>query len=551
MSRTRWFAATSTAFLLISYLVGGCAEGGDEPSGGGSGGKQNPTCSCQPGTTATCDCPGGGKGVQTCEIDCVSYTTCDCSDAGATGGSGGTGGGSTGEMGGSGGQNTGGSPTGGAGGEAASGGSAGSAGAAAGSAGSAGATGDVDVCPGEPLHLSGSGSSIRQGSATGDTSTLTHDYLGNCGSALSKDAVYVVTPDVDGVLRADLGGSEATSFDSILYARTDCTDQDSEIVCDDTYVKGSEKLEFDVLKNTPYYLFVDGYNKEAGPYELNVQVIPKGCGNGIKEPGEDCDDGNQIDDDWCHNDCTINPNPAGDTCPGMTMALTGTGTQDRVGTIAGDTSSFSSSYSSSKCVSSSTASAKDFVALVKPDVDGTMTCDLGGSTATPWDSVLYVRSQCDNVSSELACNDSASTGAEKVTLPVVKNTPYYVFVDGYGAAKSGPFVLTCTIKVAYCGNGTVEGTEECDDGNNTSGDGCSSSCKIEPKGPADICPGKTLQLKESNGTYIAFETGSTTGQTHAYVGTCGGTSTAPDQVYKFNSGVGGRVTVSIPTEGTT
>src|SRR5687768_16436413 len=32
---------------------------------------------------------------------------------------------------------------------------------------------------------------------------------------------------------------------------------------------------------------------------------------------------------------------------------------------------------------------------------------------------------------------------------------------------------------ATCGNGAVEGTEVCDDGNATNGDGCSSSCTTE------------------------------------------------------------------------
>jgi len=39
----------------------------------------------------------------------------------------------------------------------------------------------------------------------------------------------------------------------------------------------------------------------------------------------------------------------------------------------------------------------------------------------------------------------------------------------------------CTGYAPYCGNGTVESDygEECDDGNNTSGDGCASNCKTE------------------------------------------------------------------------
>src|SRR5438445_7919603 len=38
-----------------------------------------------------------------------------------------------------------------------------------------------------------------------------------------------------------------------------------------------------------------------------------------------------------------------------------------------------------------------------------------------------------------------------------------------------------------CGNGVVEGTEECDDGNTTSGDGCSSTCQLEDT--SAICAG--------------------------------------------------------------
>src|SRR5437867_3377698 len=38
-----------------------------------------------------------------------------------------------------------------------------------------------------------------------------------------------------------------------------------------------------------------------------------------------------------------------------------------------------------------------------------------------------------------------------------------------------------------CGNGVVEGTEECDDGNTTSGDGCSATCQLE--NTSAICVG--------------------------------------------------------------
>lgn len=41
---------------------------------------------------------------------------------------------------------------------------------------------------------------------------------------------------------------------------------------------------------------------------------------------------------------------------------------------------------------------------------------------------------------------------------------------------------------AICGNGTVEGAEQCDDGNNTGGDGCSATCVTEKTGSNPPAP---------------------------------------------------------------
>jgi len=45
----------------------------------------------------------------------------------------------------------------------------------------------------------------------------------------------------------------------------------------------------------------------SGGYVQTVLACPPPvCGNGVKEPGEQCDDGNTVDDDLCHTDCTTN-----------------------------------------------------------------------------------------------------------------------------------------------------------------------------------------------------------------------------------------------------
>lgn len=60
-------------------------------------------------------------------------------------------------------------------------------------------------------------------------------------------------------------------------------------------------------------------------------------------------------------------------------------------------------------------------------------------------------------------------------------TVTFVFeVDG-GTVGIGPGTLDVLIDVVFkvCGNGIMEGTEQCDDGNALDGDGCSSTCQLE------------------------------------------------------------------------
>jgi cysteine-rich repeat protein len=48
-------------------------------------------------------------------------------------------------------------------------------------------------------------------------------------------------------------------------------------------------------------------------------------------------------------------------------------------------------------------------------------------------------------------------------------------------------LLGAALAAATCGDGIVDGTEECDDGNTTSGDGCSATCQLE--NTSAICAG--------------------------------------------------------------
>ena len=66
---------------------------------------------------------------------------------------------------------------------------------------------------------------------------------------------------------------------------------------------------------------------------------------------------------------------------------------------------------------------------------------------------------------------------------------YQVNAVGKVKAKPASAPASCNEPVPVCGNGDIEGIEECDDGNTNDGDGCSSTCTIESTG--DLCDGVT------------------------------------------------------------
>src|SRR5262249_1990275 len=65
-------------------------------------------------------------------------------------------------------------------------------------------------------------------------------------------------------------------------------------------------------------------------------------------------------------------------------------------------------------------------------------------------------------------------------------------------AKNAVATASCGTGGPVCGNGIAEGTEECDDGGTSNGDGCSATCQLESVNPA-FCAG----VPSVSGTSIA------------------------------------------------
>lgn len=92
-----------------------------------------------------------------------------------------------------------------------------------------------------------------------------------------------------------------------------------------------------------------------------------------------------------------------------------------------------------------TAFGPEVVFVYRPDVAGEVCLS---TVQSSYDTLLYVRTTCDDAMSEVACSEDAGfmprPTAGAVTLEAVAGVDYYVFVDGYTAATQGEFVLDAT-----------------------------------------------------------------------------------------------------------
>ncbi len=183
------------------------------------------------------------------------------------------------------------------------------------------------------------------------------------------------------------------------------------------------------------------------------------CGNGVIEPGEVCDDGDTDGDDGCNESCDIQ-DPSyvcpeeGQDC--IKTAFCGNGRVEGSETcdVGGDVT--------------------DAPGCVDCVVQEGWVCKYPGSPCTEaprcGDGILQpLRGElCDD--GNIANNDGCPDNCLRIDVG-------WECLDGPGEP--------CTRIVTICGDGLLEGEEECDDSNDDDSDGCSSDCEVES---GYICP---------------------------------------------------------------
>lgn len=225
------------------------------------------------------------------------------------------------------------------------------------------------------------------------------------------------------------------------------------------------------------------------------------CGDGIVAGDEMCDDGNTADGDGCSAACMIeglvtetepNDTPAeADLVGAYTPPTTFAGSIDPAGDI-------------------------DIYAIEVPGVADLRVETFDGSGPGSCDGIdTVLQLIAPDGTSELALDDeggigscSLIQGAGAVQLPA---GTYYVAVTDYFGDVIPGYTLQVTFD-ALCGDGTIEGAEECeggagcdmfcqriavcgdgfiddaetcDDGNTAGGDGCSATCQLEAAGETE------------------------------------------------------------------
>lgn len=240
-------------------------------------------------------------------------------------------------------------------------------------------------------------------------------------------------------------------------------------------------------------------------------LCPEYCGDAKIDPGEECDDGNNINGDGCSAVCQKECVPEEEICDGIDndcdgvidnnvyrdVIVSSTPAQANLedGTnVTGEVSAQDDIYAVQPAdiprfiylqwyfpqlpPSATTTLANLFlehrenkVSLIvqwkKPDNSWIKVCD-------PRESVYDTVSTCNMLP---YLNTTGLAKDVNLRLRMVCLDDCEEYLDWAKLEIGYRELETCTI----CGNGTLDGDEECDDGNTENGDGCSASCRIEER----------------------------------------------------------------------
>jgi cysteine-rich repeat protein len=287
--------------------------------------------------------------------------------------------------------------------------------------------------------------------------------------------------------------------------------------CDDANTKGGDGCSAECTIEEGYRCYPD----PTAPGKDKCEKLK--CGDGVVSAGEECDDGNDKNDDGCSKTCTVEtgffcitePVKCLDPCipeEGQDILYPGPSScvpvyekkpfiHPKKCTMANPTSEFwgmlppATTVGSSECTVVTPAPGLVHDEHKEPWVNGLLMIYQGDTAKAVCPSMAHNDKLAQVACYEMGFARGTVTGDaiwEDVGCETAGRDSWdNGFICGEGDAKVGgcsPCPATCSKAISVtceyigvCGDGFRRHSfEECDDGNTEDGDGCSSSCKIEP-----------------------------------------------------------------------
>jgi cysteine-rich repeat protein len=327
-----------------------------------------------------------------------------------------------------------------------------------------------------PYHLTG-------------TDFLQFDDSGNFGLGVGcedadgvdegPDVVFVVDLlQGDTVSIAELGGAQVVMH---VFEPSTCGPTAACVASTDGPESGG--TSYTATSDGSAYL---GFELELnGVFDIVVDVDP--CGDGATLGDQECDDGNLVAGDGCSSSCKLEP---GYECAGQPSVCTVLPAASCQAPIVVSSTPFQFADPSNlvaygnEAVFGLGASCTDVSSTPGAGADLVFRADLAqGETVRlrelgTVNTVLHILSP-GLCAEGVACVESAtSPEATGISYTATAAGPVYLVVEAAGVPDPTD-TLDVRIDTWICGDGVVDGTESCDDGNATSGDGCSAACDFE------------------------------------------------------------------------
>jgi hypothetical protein len=235
-----------------------------------------------------------------------------------------------------------------------------------------------------PLQV---GQAVRGSTAQGQSS-----MTGSCiRGGEAPEMVYALTVE----RRAQVAVTITSDYDGALYLLGACGEMRTEIACNDDDPSTSRSHVEATLDPGTYFVVVDGYGAESGQYELLAEVSQ------LQSPTQ--------------------------VCAAATPLVSG---QAVTGSTAGQPS-----YFTATCAGG--AGSPDRVYSLAVPTRSRMRVRMQST----YDGAIYLRRQCEDPNSELACNDDYGDTRHSMLMATVDPGTYFVYADGFSTGNAGDYSM--------------------------------------------------------------------------------------------------------------